>query len=365
MRRAADSWDARGAGAKAIVLALCALLLGACDVTAPRPTSSGSLPEPEAIGPICPDRLVLTRDDTPLVVPLCSSRPLSQPDATVRRIVVVIHGDSRNSPDYFRYIVEAAAAAEIDDALVLAPQFLTADDVEAEHLPEDVLYWSKDGWKEGNYSATSPFDRPWRMSSFEVLDQLLADIDESENFPSVTDTVIVGHSAGGQFVNRYAAGSNVGTSGPAVRFVVANPSSYLYLNGDRYDEDADEFSTPRADCSRYDRYKYGLDRRNRYMNALSREELRDRYRERTVSYVLGMLDTGEHDDSLDTSCEARLQGSNRLERGRRFYDYLGTFYGEAVYRTHTLVLVPGVGHDGEAIFNADAVRPVLFPATGE
>jgi pimeloyl-ACP methyl ester carboxylesterase len=202
------------------------------------------------------------------------------------------------------------------------------------------------------------------MSSFAVVDALLADLATPGRFPSVSDVVVVGHSAGGQFANRYAAGSPEAAFRDDIRFMVANPSSYLYFDPVRYDEDAARFAIPETDCSGYDRYKYGMDDRNRYMEASSATELRDRYRDRRVTYLLGALDTGEHDDSLDVSCEGRIQGPNRLERGQRYFDYLGLYLGPDVYRTHELLLVRGVGHDGEAMLNAMAVRQILLPPSG-
>ena len=48
------------------------------------------------------------------------------------------------------------------------------------------------------------------------------------NFSNLQDIVLVGNSAGGQFVNRYAAGSDQ-EGGGMIRYVVSAPSSYLYL----------------------------------------------------------------------------------------------------------------------------------------
>ena len=50
-------------------------------------------------------------------------------------------------------------------------------------------------------------------------------------FPNLKTVVVVGHSAGGQFVNRYAAGG-AGCPNPLVevRYVIMNPSSYLYVD---------------------------------------------------------------------------------------------------------------------------------------
>ena len=74
------------------------------------------------------------------------------------------------------------------------------------------------------------------LSSFEVIDRLI-DVSVKQN-PNIHRIIILGHSAGGQFVVRYAAINNqhepLLKKGITVRYIVANPSSYPYLNETRY-----------------------------------------------------------------------------------------------------------------------------------
>jgi hypothetical protein len=88
--------------------------------------------------------------------------------------------------------------------------------------------------------------------------------------------------------------------------------------------------------------------------------IRSQYLSRQVVYLLGGADTDPNDDSLDTDCEAMIQGSQRLERGTIYYNYLQHYYGSAVLGTHTKSIVPGVGHDHQLMFDSDAGRKFLF-----
>ena len=106
--------------------------------------------------------------------------------------MIVVHGALRDSD---RYLASARHAARLaaSDALIVAPQFLAEVD-----RADGALYWRVEGWK-GGYPALGPAP----LSSFSVMDSLLARLaPEPGPDPAV---VVFGNSAGGQFVNRYAA----------------------------------------------------------------------------------------------------------------------------------------------------------------
>jgi pimeloyl-ACP methyl ester carboxylesterase len=171
--------------------------------------------------------------------------------------------------------------------------------------------------------------------------------------------VVAGHSAGGQFTNRYAATSRVGADisvGPAYRFVVSNPSSYLYLDSRRYHAEVltSLTATETAACSGYDSYKYGLRDPYSYLRDNDPSAVLSRYRARRVVYLLGGADTSTNDASLDTACEAEWQGSQRLERGQLFFRYLAGFYCSQV-------TVPAVGHDAKGMYTSSEGAAALFP----
>ena len=325
-----------------------------------------------ADGVICDGRFSVTQSGTTLALPYCSSRSIVAPSSSITRVIVVVHGDSRNAPDHLRYVTSAASLAGVSDALVVAPQFLVAEDLSTASLRSSALYWTSSGWKQGDKSSTTAYWRPWSLSSFAVLDTLLATVGNRAVFPNLREVVVVGHSAGGQLADRYAAGTaqptSLGAFGIAVRFIVANPSSYLYVDANRFHPATSQFTAlttaERQACAGYDSYKYGLSGLNAYTGAVGAATLKSRYGARPFTYLLGALDTDPADASLDTNCAAQWQGSQRLERGTIHFQYLGTVFGQGVYATHELRTVPGVGHDAKNIYGSVEGRGALFGSPG-
>ena len=187
------------------------------------------------------------------------------------------------------------------------------------------------------------------------------------DYPNLASVVIVGHSAGGQFTNRYAAFERIA---PAVReratvhFVVANPSSYVYLDGRRYHPATRDLrslsSAERSACPRFDTYRHGLAGTDPYGQAIVPSAVRARFAAGTVTYLLGSLDTDRTDPQLDTSCAAGWQGRDRLERGRLYQRSLRLIYGMSIEARHRFVTVAGVGHDASGMYQSVAGRQALF-----
>lgn len=138
------------------------------------------------------------------------------------RALIVIHGYGRNADDYYNSVMEAQGIfpGVGDDTVVIAPRFQSEIDGPA----SDELYWSVPGWSRGEDSLDGN-----AFSSFSVADGLLESI--SNNFPNVREIVIAGHGAGAQFVQRYAGIAAVPVNlrcDIAIRYVVANPGSYMF-----------------------------------------------------------------------------------------------------------------------------------------
>lgn len=304
---------------------------------------------------ICPEHLTVDVDGTLLKIPYCTNAALSHPNEQLTRALVVVHGNNRNADDYFGYVERAGEIAGDKSAAtgVFAPQFLVESDIERFSMTSDMLYWSG-GWKQGHKSLdTASNPRPQRVSSFGVVDRLIAEIVSTHG--NVATITIAGHSAGGQFVNRYASGSGIQETFPALkfRFVVANPSSYLYFSDERVvPGSVTEFRTPETNCKTYNDYKYGLVDLNSYMRAAGERTLAPRYAASKVVYLYGELDNNPSSSSLDTSCAANLQGVQRLERGTVYYNYLTHFFGEGIEANHVKDIVPGVGHDAKRMFQS-------------
>ncbi|HEY2202868.1 MAG TPA: hypothetical protein VGH99_00115 [Pseudonocardia sp.] len=271
---------------------------------------------------------------------------------TVTHALIVVHGTGRNMEHTYAGMVQAAThAGAIGQTLVAAP-FFKAD---GDEPGSREARWSSDGWKEG-----ADAEQPKGLSSFQVVDVMMAMLADRARFPRLTRVTLVGHSAGGQFTQRYAATGQApfGMPGVAVDYVVANPSSYMYLSPDRpdlSDPSGARFLRPTVSCD-YNAYKYGLEGRPGYLNRLTEQQIVATYTGRRVTYLLGGSDT-DKDEDLDTDCAAMVQGRNRFQRGTRFFDWVRSRFPQA---PHTRVVVPGIGHDHDRLFDSAQARPVLF-----
>ncbi|MGD2153595.1 MAG: hypothetical protein PVG79_10035 [Gemmatimonadales bacterium] len=265
---------------------------------------AGPDPEPEIPctrpGPQCAASIAI---GTQLTLRYYRSHPLDRTNPGVARAVVVVHGTNRNADDYFENMIAATRAADaLETTVVVAPNFLTADDLPAAY----EAYWTSSGWKRGYLSLNSVE----QVSSYTGVDRIVAALADEARFPDLESVVVTGHSAGGQYVHRYAAGNRVEQTldGIAVRYIVANPSSYLYLGPERaVSGTLDEFYLPdRSACPGYNSWHYGLENLNEYMSTVPLEEIRTQLLTRDVIYLLGDADSLSR--SLDTSCAAMLQG---------------------------------------------------------
>lgn len=273
------------------------------------------------------------------------NHPTGTPSDVFDRAVIVIHGTNRNADSYYNYVYNAATTEEVQDhTLIVAPKFKILEDnpdVERE------LYWVNSGWK-GGFNAINGS----QISSFQVIDHILGKI--NDNFPNVRFVSIIGHSAGGQFVQRYAAINEKEQeirSNLTLKYVVANPSSYMYLNADR------PLST--VACSGFDNYKYGmadLPSVLPYTN-LSQAAIQNQLTSRSVYLLLGTNDTDPDDKYLDKECPANAQGLHRYERGHYYYDYVMAFNRNS---NHKIFDIPDIGHSSNDMFNSDIGREVIF-----
>lgn len=289
-----------------------------------------------------------------LNMPVYTSHPFDRADGRIRRAVIVIHGQNRNADSYFERMVRAAKMeSTLGETLIVAPLFLIASDT-GSRKPGD-LYWRRAShWKKGHRSARV-FGR--RISSFEVIDRLRAWLVSNGGFPHLAKLTIIGFSAGGQFVQRYAVGF-AGTEELRTRFVVGSPSSYMYFDrrrparrGTGFEERAET-----ADCP-VNRYKYGPERRNGYMNRRSLAGMVKRYRFLDVIYVIGADEDDPESKSLDRRCPAHAQGANRVTRARNFKAYLDRFHAP---HNHRLVVVPKIGHSSSRMFRSKLGREAVF-----
>ena len=287
-----------------------------------------------------------------LFLPVFSSHLLSEGHAEVTRGLIVIHGNTRNADDYYDSGILAVADEGVSGStVVVSPHFQTVDDGPAFDEP----FWSSAGWKRGNLSR--PEGPSPRVSSYTAIEKIVEKFLDSARFPAMNEVVVTGHSAGGQVVHRYAAASLAeegAGDGVAFRYVVANPSTYLYPGPERENQ-AGKFTVPGGGCDDYDEWHYGLQDRNTYAEQFDADTIRAFLTRRDVRILVGDADTLSA--SLDVSCGANLQGPNRYTRGRaivRFMEALHT--GHA----HAEMIVPGVGHSSRSMWLSEVGRQALF-----
>ncbi|MEI7577612.1 MAG: hypothetical protein WCK51_12025 [Armatimonadota bacterium] len=227
-----------------------------------------------------------------------------KPEAPTKeaRTLFVFHGTDRNAQEYGDHTIPLAA--KVSCALV-APLF------DKERFPNWRYHRGGIQDAKGNLQARIEW-------TYTILEKLLAQT-QGEN-------TLIGHSAGGQFLNRMCAFA--GTS--AKRVIVANPGSVIF---------------PRSDWS----FPFGM---GGLSPALSSEEAIKSYLAQPMTFLLGTADN-KPDENFDTSKDAMRQGGGRLQRSTNCFNY-----GKALAQRNGwhfnwgLVQVPGIGHDHEKMFNS-------------
>lgn len=286
-------------------------------------------------------------------LPIYSTFRLDLPNPDVEDGVIVVHGANRDAHNYFESMVLAARhAGRLHRALVVAPKFQTEADGPLANEP----YWTEGGWKRGHLSVVGG-PTP-RTSSYAALDRIVDAMADRSRFPNLKRIIVAGHSAGGQVVHRYAAVSRAqeGRDDIAFRYVVANPSTYLYLTPEREAIGGGFVLPDTAACPSWDGWHYGLGADlNNYAQAVPAQQIRSQLTTRDVRILIGSADTGTAD--LDVTCGAYLQGQHRFARGRTLIRYMDTLHSG---HNHREMVVTGVGHNSRTMFTSTVGLEALF-----
>jgi pimeloyl-ACP methyl ester carboxylesterase len=295
-----------------------------------------------------------------------ASVDLSQPQPAVVRALLIFHGKLRNADDYNQSGLTAIrnAGEAGKGTLLITPQFLAQVDVDQYHLPPNILRWAPEAWMGGDDATSVP------ISSFDGIDAILARLADRKIFPNLKSVVIAGHSGGGQVVQRYAVVGRGGDTlvhiGIHVRYVIANPSSYLYFSPERpvlSSEAEFTFAPPVKTCyAKYDVWKYGVNAPPRYVGNKSFKELEQNYLHRDVRYLLGTNDIDPNHPALDKTCSGEDEGPFRFFRGKAYFRYMELRHPELDQpsASQQLWFVPGVEHDGDKMLNSVCGLAALF-----
>jgi hypothetical protein len=292
-------------------------------------------------------------------VPMEVSVNLNAVHPEITRAAIVFHGKGRNVEGYFSALERAAqASGRTRQTLLWAPQFLREEDAEAHHLSKQILRWHAGSW-----TAGEPASGPLPLSTFDVIDAMLSTLANRERFPNLTTVVLIGHSGGGQLLNRYAIVGKGATSTADIhlRFVVANPSSYFYFSADRPQRDGSFSAFHDAACPKFDHWRYGPVNAPDYVGAASSaawQQYEQDYTKKDVIYLLGTEDTDPAQSDLDTSCAGEAEGLERLDRGKFYFSYLKSRHPQDL--GHQLWFVRGVAHVGSRMVESPCAIAAVF-----
>jgi hypothetical protein len=291
--------------------------------------------------------------------------PLQVKNEKIERAMIIIHGAGRNADDYFSSGMAAALlAGALENTIVISPRFAGNTGTGCKDpIAEGEIAWDCGDWKNGFEAINHK-----GVYSYDFIDEILKKLDDTNLFPNLKGIVVSGHSAGGQIVNRYAAVNKMHKKlHVPMRYVVSNPSSYVYLDALRLPREfhcdtkgkcEEEFRTytDRRNCTTYNDWMHGLDKLKGYAAAFSADQIREQYLERPVTYLMGELDTLPI-AGFDSSCISMAQGPSRFDRAKAYFAHVTKLKA----KDHTFVPVPLCGHNARCVWTSDKALPVVFP----
>jgi len=284
----------------------------------------------------------------------------------VTHAIVTIHGSRRNAGVLGNITNHAIhdSGEKNWNTLLIAPEFLEEIDAAVNQLPADDLRWKHGAWVDGENAHNSP------VSSFDALDAILDRLANHILLPNLQSVVLVGYAGGGLMVQRYAVAGRGGDalvhSGIHMRYVIVNPSSYLYFSAERPMANSSgefEFVEPARECSGdNNRWRFGINNPPPYAGNADFDSLEQRYIHRDVIYLLGTEAADPNDASGDTSCAAEDEGPNRFFRGKAYFRYLELRHPEMGLESaaQRLWYVPGVGNDEYKMLTSACGTAALF-----
>jgi len=230
-------------------------------------------------------------------------------------LIVVFHGVQRNAQEYRDW---AAPMAERFGAIVATPHF-------------DKERFSTEAYQRGGVTKDD-VPQPIDTWTYNHVPRLIAAIRAREGRPDLP-VFIIGHSAGGQFVQRMAA---LFPDHGAVRVVAANPGTHIF---------------PRHD------WKYGFG----FGGLKADDEALKRYLAAPLTLYLGTGDTDPNHQSLTRDEDSMKQGPHRYARGLALWNFAQNLARERGWPCHwRKVETLGIAHDASMMFATKEVEDALF-----
>jgi poly(3-hydroxybutyrate) depolymerase len=237
-------------------------------------------------------------------------------------LLVTLHGLGRNVGGYRDYVVPLA---DRHGLLVVAPLF------DRERFP----VWR---YQTGGLVRDQKTDGDFRVEPKEkwtgqLLLGLIDAVRAAEGRPDIP-YYMVGHSAGGQALSRFAAF----VPNTARRIVIANPSTYLWP-------------------SRNERFPFGF---GGLPESISNDEAIRRYLAQPITVLLGTADV-KRGPTLNVREGAERQGPNRYERGLNAFRAAQQIARDKGWEFNwRLVEVPGVSHSARRMYAAPEAGAAIF-----
>lgn len=237
-------------------------------------------------------------------------------------LLVTLHGLGRNVSGYRDYVVPLA---DRHGLLVVAPLF------DRERFP--VWRYQTGGLVRDQKSAGDFKVEPKEKWTGQLLLDLIDAVRTAEGRSDIP-YYIVGHSAGGQALSRFAAF----IPNTARRIVIANPATYLWP-------------------SRSERFPFGF---GGLPDFLSNDETIRRYLAQPITILLGTADVNRG-PTLNVREGAEKQGPNRYERGLNAFRAAQQIARDKGWEFNwRLVQVPGVAHSARRMYAAAEADAAIF-----
>ncbi|WP_224485395.1 Ig-like domain-containing protein [Robertkochia aurantiaca] len=270
----------------------------------------------------------------------------------IENLILVTHGQNRDADNYFRIMNQAVSGAGLEgNTLVVAPYFR-----EQASAAAGQLYWGSN-WRFGGNASNAGT----AVSSFSVADALITALTDTNRFPDMNTVFVTGHSSGASFSHYYSLASTIDTQISTVNFEYSalNSQYYFYATNQRYDEGANSWYEP-AGCAGFNSWPYGYEFAPSYLDGTEKNAVVQRMSVISMNLFLGGNDTSTTGTLNTDDCGAVLLGSNRLERGRNYDNYLNTYFPNNI---SDFTIVPNTGHDAAGMFGSPEFREYLIAKT--